>query len=718
MEDSSVGQQDRFEEDATLNHEITRIRKSIGSRPSNSNLYSVNKVHAPEDFNTSPTKPKVVSDTSQRVDDAVQSTIDDILTENGGSQTSLNFGRDTDFPGNTALVPPEVKDWLVSTFTDDQENKTNKEKLGKLTGVLKKFSANVFGRCWLCCASCCCLNCCMEEYQVNDVAQRITVATSSASRQPINLDRKTIRRTRRNSLLLREQINNNNMLTKQTQPIVFNEHDCKLMVGYHRDRLRRNLTYPNNIKFRGQKPSRGSRFKSCLKNCLCFGNSSPVARPNIGDGSQGQRPSLRSLNRVDQARSSQSINNKKLPEKVKLFFKDQVNLWEFNIFKLPTEGHTPLKWMMLELLSKYQLIKRFDIPADVLDNFCHELEQGYQVFDNQYHNARHAADVLQTIHHLLIFPGLLHWLSDIEVFSLLISAAAHDLEHTGTTNAFHMKTRSDLAILYNDRSPLENHHVSCLFAYLSEPETNICINMSDVDYAKFRTLTIDMILGTDMQQHFKQLEKMKDVLKNKQEMKKQPALNLILHSADISNPAKPFNIHRKWTDSLLEEYFTQGDDEITMGLKPAYMHDRTDTDIPGSQIGFIEFIVNPCFNVLHDVFLELTKECVAQHDSKIAENADGNDLEKVVSWADSRKESLLSEEASFNVVPIDEMHTRVNQFHKKIGDILQSNSNIWKRQQEKVKEDEENVKRRQEIDDELNSKKEQEDELINSNSKT
>merc|ERR1719500_559904 len=100
--------------------------------------------------------------------------------------------------------------------------------------------------------------------------------------------------------------------------------------------------------------------------------------------------------------------------------------------------------MILELLTKYQLIKRFNIPLDTLDNFCHELEQGYEVFGNQYHNARHAADVVQTIHHLLIASGLLHWLSDLEVFSLIIAAAAHDLEHTGTTNLFHIQTKSDL----------------------------------------------------------------------------------------------------------------------------------------------------------------------------------------------------------------------------------------------------------------------------------
>lgn len=62
------------------------------------------------------------------------------------------------------------------------------------------------------------------------------------------------------------------------------------------------------------------------------------------------------------------------------------------------------------------------------------------------------------------------------------------------------------------------------------------------------------------------------------------------------------------------------------------------------------------------------------------------------------------EEANFDLVPIQQMETRVMEFRKKIQEILDSNCNIWKRQLEKVKDDEENAKRRQEIDDELDSK--------------
>ena len=33
------------------------------------------------------------------------------------------------------------------------------------------------------------------------------------------------------------------------------------------------------------------------------------------------------------------------------------------------------------------------------------------------------------------------WLTDIEIFAVIVAALIHDYEHTGTTNAFHVNTR-------------------------------------------------------------------------------------------------------------------------------------------------------------------------------------------------------------------------------------------------------------------------------------
>lgn len=53
--------------------------------------------------------------------------------------------------------------------------------------------------------------------------------------------------------------------------------------------------------------------------------------------------------------------------------------------------------------------------------------------------------------------------TELEILAMVFAAANHDYERTGTTNNFHIQTWSDIAILHNDRSDLENHHVSVAY---------------------------------------------------------------------------------------------------------------------------------------------------------------------------------------------------------------------------------------------------------------
>ncbi|KAK3748126.1 hypothetical protein RRG08_005917 [Elysia crispata] len=108
--------------------------------------------------------------------------------------------------------------------------------------------------------------------------------------------------------------------------------------------------------------------------------------------------------------------------------------------------------------------------------------------------------------------GVMQWLTDLEVFATLIAALIHDYEHTGTTNNFHINTSSEVALLYNDRSVLENHHISAAFRLVREEEHNILCNLGKEEYREFRSLVIDMVLATDMSFHFQQIKNMKSLL--------------------------------------------------------------------------------------------------------------------------------------------------------------------------------------------------------------
>nr|XP_021148718.1 calcium/calmodulin-dependent 3',5'-cyclic nucleotide phosphodiesterase 1C isoform X5 [Columba livia]XP_021148719.1 calcium/calmodulin-dependent 3',5'-cyclic nucleotide phosphodiesterase 1C isoform X5 [Columba livia] len=280
-----------------------------------------------------------------------------------------------------------------------------------------------------------------------------------------------------------------------------------------------------------------------------------------------------------------------------------VDKWSFDVFALnDASGDHALKFIFYELLTRYDLINRFKIPISALVSFVEALEVGYSKHKNPYHNLMHAADVTQTVHYLLFKTGIAHWLTELEIFAMIFAAAIHDYEHTGTTNNFHIQTRSDSAILYNDRSVLENHHVSAAYRLLQDDEEmNILSNLSKDDWREFRALVIEMVLATDMSCHFQQIKAMKNALQQPEGIDKPKALSLLLHTADISHPAKAWDLHHRWTMSLLEEFFRQGDKEAELGLPFSPLCDRKSTMVAQSQIGFIDFIVEPTFTVLTDM---------------------------------------------------------------------------------------------------------------------
>ncbi|XP_040196699.1 calcium/calmodulin-dependent 3',5'-cyclic nucleotide phosphodiesterase 1B isoform X4 [Rana temporaria] len=279
-----------------------------------------------------------------------------------------------------------------------------------------------------------------------------------------------------------------------------------------------------------------------------------------------------------------------------------LDLWDFDVFVLNrvSEDHA-LKTIVFELLTRHNLNSRFKIPVAFLMSFLDSLESGYGKYKNPYHNQIHAADVTQTVHCFLLRTGMVHCLNEIEILAIIFAAAIHDFEHTGTTNSFHIQTKSDCAILYNDRSVLENHHVSAVYRIMQEDEMNIFVNLTKDEFSELRSLVIEMVLATDMSCHFQQVKTMKSSLQSLENIDKSKALSLLLHAADISHPTKQWKVHARWTKALMEEFFRQGDKEAEMGLPFSPLCDRKATLVAQSQIGFIDFIVDPTFSVLTDV---------------------------------------------------------------------------------------------------------------------
>ncbi|XP_061698006.1 dual specificity calcium/calmodulin-dependent 3',5'-cyclic nucleotide phosphodiesterase 1A isoform X2 [Syngnathoides biaculeatus] len=359
-----------------------------------------------------------------------------------------------------------------------------------------------------------------------------------------------------------------------------------------------------------------------------------------------------------------------------------VDQWSFDVFSLHEgTGEHALKFLVYELLTRYDLINRFRIPVPALVQFVEALENGYSKHKNPYHNLVHAADVTQTAHFLMLHTGTMHWLSELEILAMVFAAAIHDFEHTGTTNNFHIHTRSEVAILYNDRSVLENHHVSAAYRLMADEDTNILVNLNKDDWRELRALVIEMVMSTDMSCHFQQIKTMRNTLSQSHGVDKVKVLSLMLHAADISHPAKTWPLHYRWTHSLMEEFFRQGDKEVELGLPFSPLCDRKATMIAQSQIGFIDFIVEPTFSVLVDVTEKvigplIDEEKKAQETGNRRPSLTGSGsvtVESVQRHSSCRHGNRDDGQMDFSLTAID-----LPALRKHLSDVINRNKDRWK----------------------------------------
>ena len=61
-------------------------------------------------------------------------------------------------------------------------------------------------------------------------------------------------------------------------------------------------------------------------------------------------------------------------------------------------------------------------------------------------------------------------------------------------------------------------------------------------------------------------------------------LQNMVHCADLSNPTKPLQLYRQWTDRIMEEFFTQGDRERERGMEISPMCDKHNASVEKSQV--------------------------------------------------------------------------------------------------------------------------------------
>uniref|UniRef100_A0A672I4N0 Phosphodiesterase n=1 Tax=Salarias fasciatus TaxID=181472 RepID=A0A672I4N0_SALFA len=329
----------------------------------------------------------------------------------------------------------------------------------------------------------------------------------------------------------------------------------------------------------------------------------------------------------------------------------QLNNWNFPIFTLmeKTSGKCGriLSQVSYRLFEDTGLFETFKIPVKEFMNYFHALENGYR--DIPYHNRVHATDVLHAVWYLTTqaVPGLPSLITDhgsasdsdsdsgithshmgflvsktytvsedgygclsglipaLELMALYVAAAMHDYDHPGRTNAFLVATSAPQAVLYNDRSVLENHHAASAWnLFMSHPEYNFLVNLDHVEFKRFRFLVIEAILATDLKKHFDFLAEFNAKVGDdpatgidwSNENDRLLVCQMCIKLADINGPLKCKDLHLQWTEGIVNEFYEQGDEESSLGLPISPFMDRSAPQLAKLQESFITHIVGPLCN--------------------------------------------------------------------------------------------------------------------------
>lgn len=256
--------------------------------------------------------------------------------------------------------------------------------------------------------------------------------------------------------------------------------------------------------------------------------------------------------------------------------------------------------LCVHLFHWYGLLDHFQLDVVRLWKLFSLIEEGYHS-TNPYHNSIHATDVTQAMHCFLQESAILEHLEPIEVMASLLGAVTHDLDHPGVNQPFLIATSNHLAALYENTSVLENHHwrsaVGCLL------ESGVAEQIHDIR-PQLEEQISSLILATDITRQQEFLSKFRGLqdtstLDMRLADHRHFILQIALKSADISNPCRPWDVSKKWSQKVCEEFFRQGDYERQLNLPVTSLCDRFSTSVPKIQVGFFKFVVTPLFDEWH-----------------------------------------------------------------------------------------------------------------------
>jgi len=225
--------------------------------------------------------------------------------------------------------------------------------------------------------------------------------------------------------------------------------------------------------------------------------------------------------------------------------------------------------------------------------------------DNDFHNFEHASHVIMSTVKLLqriaspdvkkkdceterdYFNYTFGISSDpLTKFAIVFSALIHDVDHQGVSNNQLSKEDDPMAEIYNHKSILEQHSLDLAWSLLEESsfaELRRCIFPTQEEYNRFRQLTVNCVIATDIfdmemksfrDSRWEKAFKSKYVNQGSDSIddwnrKATITIECIIQASDVSHTMQHWHVYQKWNKCLFNEMYTaycEGRSEINPAM--------------------------------------------------------------------------------------------------------------------------------------------------------
>lgn len=233
-------------------------------------------------------------------------------------------------------------------------------------------------------------------------------------------------------------------------------------------------------------------------------------------------------------------------------------------------GETDFQEFIHEMLVELGINDYLNQSPGQLNQFLDAVRLHYHA-QTPFHNFGHCFCVTQMMYLLLTeftSAALAKQFSIRDKAILMLASICHDLDHRGLNNAYQINAGTELALIYNDQSPLENHHCSTGFRLMRQ--CGLLESLSAEDYRTVRRGIIECILATDISRQRQILAEFYGVLPGNGSIGAQPLNNLptdetdrlkwmrlLIKAADLCVEIRPAPVAHRWVNALFKEFNAQ-----------------------------------------------------------------------------------------------------------------------------------------------------------------